>query len=268
MNLDSYLEHTGFNRNNGSGVGIAIIDTGCNIVKENILLQYNAFKGDNDVYDYKGHGTAIYEIIDSIVPQSKFYIMKGLDDYGNGNMLSIYQCLIRCRDNDNINIICMSFSSFRELSITAKKALKECINKGKLIFASIGNDNRNVETYPSSIDGVYKVGGLDSELSDKYLTSNFRSDTDFVALGENIFANNEIRDGTSFANAIVVGQVSEMISDKIIDINDFKNYDISKHFKKKYKELNTAYGSLYKEVQKWVKVVQRMQLIVSLNYQF
>lgn len=248
MDLDLYLKETGFNRNNGDGIGIAIIDTGCNIVNDNIKLQFNSIKMDNDVYDYKGHGTAIYEIINSISPKSSFYIMKGLDDYGNGSMLSLYECLIRCRDNDNIDIICMSFSSFNELSSTTKRALDGCISKGKLIFSSIGNDSRNVLTYPSSIEGVYSVGGLNKELDDKYETSNFRTDTDFVALGDNIYANNEVRNGTSFANAIVIGQISEIISDYDIDISDFKEYNISNHFKKTHRELNTAYGSLYKEV--------------------
>lgn len=250
LDLDLYLEKTGFNRNNGEGIGIAIIDTGCNIINDNIKLQFNGIKMDNDVYDYKGHGTAIYEIINSIVPKASFYIMKGLDDYGNGSMLSIYECLIRCRDNDDIDIICMSFSSFNKLSITTKKALNGCISKGKLIFSSIGNDSKNTETYPSSIDGIYSVGGLNTELTDKYETSNFRTDTDFVALGDNIFANGENRNGTSFANAIVIGQIVEIMSDYGLDRNSFLEYDITKHYERKYRELNTAYGSLYKEVIK------------------
>lgn len=248
LDLDLYLKETGFNRNNGNNIGIAIIDTGCNIVNENIKLQYNSITGSNDVYDYVGHGTAIYEIINSIAPKANFYIMKGLDDKGNGSMLSLYECLIRCRDNDNIDIICMSFSSFNELSSTTRKAMKECLSNNKIILSSIGNDSMNVNTYPSSIDGVYSVGGLNTKLDDKFETSNFRVDTNFVALGDNIFANNEIRNGTSFANAIVVGQIAEIMSDYNIDRVNFHSYNIHNHFSRSYRELNTAYGSLYKEV--------------------
>lgn len=261
INLEEYLEHTGFTIPSGKGVGIAIIDTGCNLTNDKIVYTYNGFTGTTDVSDPKGHGTTITDIIHRIAPESNLYIMKGLDDYGSGDMLSVYNCLARCRDIDDIDLICMSFSSYKTLSQTTQNALNGCLKEGKLLFASIGNDNKKTPTYPSAIEGVYKVGALNADLTGKEKESNFFTYTSFVALGENIDSLGETYHGTSFANAIVVAQVANIMSDSQLSRQEINYEYLKKHFREKNRKLETAFGSLYKEVTH----VEDLQSTTSIN---
>lgn len=247
MNLQDYIKRTGFENPEPVGKNIAILDSGFNTDNKNVKMRFNAFTKTDDVSDVRGHGTAIYEIINTISPNSNYYLFKALDDFGKGDMLSIYESLIRCRDIEEIDIICMSFSSFAKLSKSAHDALIDCINKGKIIVSALGNDSSNTVTYPSGIDGVYKVGALSSDdLSKRYKKSNYSPTTSFVALGKNIEANGEIREGTSFANAIVVGQIAELMAHENIEKENF-NYEFAKQFTNgEVRFMDTAFGELIK----------------------
>ena len=212
MNLKQYLKLTGFDKPEPEGVNIAILDSGFNTRNKNVKYRFNAFDKSEDVKDERGHGTAILDIISTVSPNSNFYLFKALDKDGKGTMLSLYESLIRVRDIEEIDIVCMSFSSFQKLSITTDKAIKECLENKKILVSALGNDERQQDTYPSSVEGVYKVGALSESLISRYNLSNYSPTTHFVALGENILANKELREGTSFATAIVVGQIAEIMA--------------------------------------------------------
>lgn len=212
MNLKQYLKLTGFDKPEPEGVNIAILDSGFNTQNKNVKYRFNAFDKSEDVKDERGHGTAILDIISTVSPNSNFYLFKALDKDGKGTMLSLYESLIRVRDIEEIDIVCMSFSSFQKLSITTDKAIKECLENKKILVSALGNDERQQDTYPSSVEGVYKVGALSESLISRYNLSNYSPTTHFVALGENILANKELREGTSFATAIVVGQIAEIMA--------------------------------------------------------
>lgn len=212
MNLKQYLKLTGFDKPEPEGVNIAILDSGFNTQNKNVKYRFNAFDKSEDVKDERGHGTAILDIISTVSPNSNFYLFKALDKDGKGTMLSLYESLIRVRDIEEIDIVCMSFSSFQKLSITTDKAIKECLENKKILVSALGNDERQQDTYPSSVEGVYKVGALSESLISRYHLSNYSPTTHFVALGENILANKELREGTSFATAIVIGQIAEIMA--------------------------------------------------------
>lgn len=220
MNLKQYLKFTGFENPEPQGVNIAILDSGFNTRNKNVKYKFNAFDKSDNVKDERGHGTAILDVISTISPNSNFYLFKTLDENGHGSMSSLYESLIRVRDIEEIDIVCMSFASFTQLSSTTKKALDECIEAGKIMVSSLGNDGRQQDTYPSSIEGVYKVGALSESLLSRYEKSNYSTTTHFVALGENIRANKELREGTSFATAVVVGQIAEIMSHHQINKED------------------------------------------------
>ena len=212
MNLKQYLKLTGFDSPEPKGVNIAILDSGFNTRNKNVKYRFNAFDKSDDVKDERGHGTAILDVISKISPNSTFYLFKALDKDGKGTMSSIYESLIRVRDIEEIDIVCMSFSSFQQLSITTEKAIKECLENKKILVSALGNDERQQDTYPSAVEGVYKVGALSESVTTRYHLSNYSPTTHFVALGENIRANKEVREGTSFATAIVVGQIAEIMA--------------------------------------------------------
>lgn len=212
MNLEQYLKLTGFDSPEPKGVNIAIIDSGFNTQNKNVKYKFNAFDKSDNVEDERGHGTAIFDVISTISPNSNFYLFKALDKDGKGTMSSIYESLIRVRDIEEIDVVCMSFSSFQKLSITTHKAIKECLENKKILVSALGNDERKQDTYPSAVEGVYKVGALSESIISRYHLSNYSPTTHFVALGENIYANDEMREGTSFATAIVVGQIAEIMA--------------------------------------------------------
>lgn len=247
MNLKEYIKSTGFETPEPKGLGIAIIDSGFNVDNGNVEFRFNAFTKTKDVTDIYGHGTAVYEIINSISPNSKFYLFKALDDYGKGNMLSIYEALIRCRDIEGVDIVCMSFSSFQKLSDTTQKALEECLHEKKIIISSLGNDGANKPTFPSSIDGVFKVGSLSADdIHKREEGTNFSNTTHFVALGENIMANGRLRSGTSFATAVVVGQIAELLTSENISPKDFDYKKAKKFLAYETRFLDNALGSIIK----------------------
>lgn len=250
MNLEEYLKLTGFDTPEEKGMNIAILDSGFNTDNDNVKYRFNATNKTDDVTDNRGHGTAIYEIINRISPNSNYYLFKTLDDNGQGDMLALYEALIRVRDNDDIDIVSMSFSSFQPLSPTTLTALKECLAKGKILVSALGNDSRQVVTYPSGIEGVYKVGALsDTDINTRYEKSNYSNKTDFVALGQNIMANGELRSGTSFATAIVVGQIAELMASKDISREDF-NYQLMRtYLSEEVRTMDTANGHIQKSFQ-------------------
>lgn len=245
MNLKEYINHTGFAEKGGQGINIAIIDTGCNIESENIVYRYNPYFNNEDVNDEAGHGTALYEIMNEISPNANYYIIKGLDDYGKGSMKGIYKALTRVSTLKEVDLVCLSFSGFSELSQTTKEALNKCLNNNMKIVSAIGNDNTSRATFPSSVDGVWKVGGLNKSLDDKYSESNYANDTHFVALGEEIETSNRTDSGTSFANAIVVAQIAYIMSKDNISKEQLSYELLSEYFETNERDLKTALGSLY-----------------------
>lgn len=254
MKLIDFMKHTGFKGNGGEHVGIAIIDSGVkNITQPNIVYGYNTLTmsalglSENNLEDCQ-HGQDLYDIINTISPKSNYYIFKSFDGNGVGSNLSVYEALIRCRDIEGIDIICMSFSSFREMNKVTLKALNECLDNGKIIFTAMGNDNSSTMTYPSGVSGVYPVGGVDDSLERKSERSNYGSRLKFVAPSERLeLSNGRIVDGTSYANAIVVGQIADIMGIEHIDRKDFDYADIVKnHCKLDNIRADLAYGVLYK----------------------
>lgn len=244
MDLDLFLQKTGFTTYNGKNVGIAVIDTGCNIELPNIKYKFNAFTKTDIVNDTRNHGTVVTQIINHIAPNADLYIFKGIDDYGQGSSLSLYESLLQIRDNKDIDLICMSFSSFQELNPLVEKILNDCIDNGKKVIASLGNDNTNKLTYPATANGVWAVGAFNSDLTDKEKDSNYGTKTNFMALGEIEFNNNSYN-GTSYANAIVVGQLANLLSE--VDDKESLFTNISQFLEKDIYLEHTAFGCIIKK---------------------
>lgn len=236
MNFYEYLNKTNFNKKLGSGVRVAIIDSGCNSDFPNIVGRFNGFTNKSDVSDDTGHGTAIGNIIYEIVPNCDLYICKALNSKNIATMESVYNCLAYVYSKD-IDVVCMSFAGIHELSITTMRVLRDVQRNGTMLFASVGNDNQPTLVFPASVEGVYSVSGLSKDnLDTKLHSANYPKDSiDFTALGEDIQTQYDVikRSGTSFSNAIVVGQVAYILSynkkrAKEIDYNFLKKYMVGK----------------------------------------
>ena len=220
MNLMNFLEVTGTNKlkekTNGEGIKIAVLDTGCNIDNEKIVYRYDFFDESNSARDNANHGTSIVNIIQTIAPKSEIYIIKILDDIGLGNMANISTGL-SLASNLNVDIVCMSLGGWKKFSKTTIKGLQLLYKRGIMILSAVGNNNSNDIYYPSKYNEVLSVGGLSTDLNIRWKNSNYCRETDVVALAEDVETidnelNKTIVNGTSFANAIVVGQIALMKS--------------------------------------------------------
>lgn len=224
--LDEFLIETGFNKSKkfGEGIKIGIIDTGVSasaIASYKSIIEYDKVVGKptENLFDASGHGTGLFKAIEKIVPNAQFCIVKALDDYGYADVKSVYKALILCKHN-NVDIVVMSFSSKSQLNVSVQELLDSMINDCKIIMtSSLGNDDKNIKTYPSGYEGILSVGAVDSDLVTRYPKSTFRTDTDAVAIGKT----EEVDvDGTSLANAIFAGQIALLLSDEQITKENYR----------------------------------------------
>lgn len=215
-NLETFLEITGTNKlkesTSGEGVKIAVLDTGCNLENDQIVFRYDFFNESNSSIDNANHGTSIVNIIQKIAPKSEIYVIKILDDIGLGNMKNVSNGLAFA-ENLNVDIVCMSLGGWSKLSYTTLRGLQLLHERGIIILSAVGNNNSSDIYYPSKYDEVLSVGGLSTDFNVRWENSNYCKETNLVALAENVETvdNNlteTIVSGTSFANAILVGQIA------------------------------------------------------------
>lgn len=206
---------------NGEGIRVMVIDTGVsldNVINKNkVIATYNVISGGAEPYDDANHGTAIVNLIQSVSPESDIEVVKVLDGLGKGTAQSIYQGLSLALSK-KVDILCLSLGTNSELSVSTKKLLTYIVKSGTIVVSASGNYNRNYLQSPSSFKGVVSVGGLNYEFEDKWIYSNYNIEMDFVSPAENIPTRGVVREvieernGTSFSNAIVVGQISLILS--------------------------------------------------------
>jgi len=135
-------------RTEGSGVRVAVIDTG--IAKHNDLTiagGVNTTDGSS-YYDDNGHGTHVAGIIAAtgdggmqtgVAPKASLFAIKALDKEGLGYISDIVQGINWCIRN-NIHIINMSFGLMPgEQSAALQDSIQKAYKKGIVIVASAGN---------------------------------------------------------------------------------------------------------------------------------
>ena len=183
-------------------------------------------------------------------PKSEIYIIKILDDIGLGNMTNISTGLALA-NNLNVDIVCMSLGSWKKFSQTTIKGLQLLYKRGIIILSATGNNNCNDINYPSKYNEVLSVGGLSKDFNIRWEKSNYCRETNVVALAENVETidnnlNKTSVNGTSFANAITVGQVALMksIDTTLTDTDVLRYCDESR-------KLETAKG--YLDLNKFIK---------------
>jgi subtilisin/minor extracellular protease Epr len=178
------LVHT--NVNKGTGINIAIIDTGINYnhpdLYDNYKGGYDFVNDDADPLDDNGHGTHCAGIIAAVdndigvigvAPEADLYSLKVLDSTGSGyisNVIAAIEWAIETRkDTDtsnDIQIISMSLGS--NSGVTAyETACSQAYNSGILLVAAAGNDGNTRGTgdsvdYPAAYSSVIAVAATGS----------------------------------------------------------------------------------------------------------
>lgn len=164
----------------GEGIKIALIDSGVNAsipsLKGQVLKGLDGTETDGTTDDYDGHGTTLAELIvgtgaggglKGLAPGAKIIPMRTADkefeEKHKSNSLDNVNAIRAAADGD-AKIINMSFSG-EFLSYQEKEAVKYAHEKGKLLFAGVGNsgDKANKPEYPANYPEVVGVAASDRD---------------------------------------------------------------------------------------------------------
>jgi subtilisin family serine protease len=219
--LDVYEE---WKKTQGEGSKVGIIDTGIDTdhqdLKLNIKGVYNSFDGSQKIEDKEGHGTHCAGIIGAngiltgVAPKTDLYIVKALNDKGEGTEDSLIRGIEWCIEQ-NVDVISMSLGA-QSGSKRLQAALRRAVEKDIIPICAAGNDAKGNKTkisidYPAKYPETIAVGAIDL----KSQIANFSSigNVDVVSFGVNIistFKDNSyaVLSGTSMATPYIAGSAT------------------------------------------------------------
>lgn len=201
-NLRSINVEAAWQETKGSGVTVAVIDTGVTRVPDLQKTEFAAgydFVNDRTLAtDDNGHGTHVAGTIAQstnndygvagIAYEAKVMPLKVLDAYGSGTVADIAEAIKFAADND-ADVINMSLGGGGESQLM-KEAIEYAHNKGVVIIAAAGNSNQNAAGYPARYPRVIGVSALDAS-GEKAPYSNFGAGVDISAPGGSTAGGNE-----------------------------------------------------------------------------
>ena len=228
--LDVSVPHIRANRvweegNQGAGVRVAILDTGCDLHHPDLadrIKKKKDFSGKGAVQDGNGHGTHVASIIAGsgkasggryrgVAPHADLYIAKVLDDRGQGRMSDVMAGL-DWAVAEKAQVVNLSLGS--DMNCDGTDALSEACDaaagKGVVVVVAAGNSGPMPRTVgaPGCAREVITIGATtdDDEVarfSSRGPTSDGRVKPDVCLPGVNIIAARA--QGTSLGN----GQIDE-----------------------------------------------------------
>lgn len=173
------------NGDKGTGINVAIIDTGINYnnpdLCDNYKGGYDFVNDDADPFDDNGHGTHCAGIIAAadndigvigVAPEANLYSLKTVNGTGSGNVsdliAAIEWAIDTCKDADtsnDIQIISMSLGSNDRVT-ALETACSQAYDSGILLVAAAGNDGNERGTgdsvdYPGAYSSVITVAATD-----------------------------------------------------------------------------------------------------------
>jgi major intracellular serine protease len=213
----------------GEGVIVAVIDTGCDLMHQDLLP--NLLPGKNFVdhkkppSDNAGHGTHVSSTIAAIdngfgmvgvAPETKIIPVKALGDDGTGSLKDVADALYWVADDTNADFISMSLGSPTNVKVL-EDAIRYAYKKGKIIFCAAGNAGETSDImYPANYSDVISIGAIDENLDRTSFTCSGDS-LDFLAPGHNILGcipgnRYALMSGTSMSNPFAIGCASLLLS--------------------------------------------------------
>jgi hypothetical protein len=229
--VDDLQINNAWAQSTGSGIKIAVIDTGIDISHEDLtgkVVGGQDFTGSGYYTDDEGHGTHIAGIIaaqrgngigiDGLAYDSKLLAVKVLDNNGEGDTYAISQGIMWAADQ-GAKILNLSLGNYVDDAML-KAAINYADSKGCFIVAASGNDGLSGVMYPAAYDNVVAVGST-NESNQLSSFSNFGSQIDVVAPGVNILSTvpesitsykYAYASGTSMSAAVVSAQLSLVLA--------------------------------------------------------
>ena len=193
-NLHSINVEQAWDETKGDGVTVAVIDTGVTKVPDLKLTKFvEGYDFVNDkvsAKDDNGHGTHVAGTIAQstnngygvagIAYEAKIMPLKVLSAGGGGTVADIAEAIKFAADHD-ADVINMSLGGGGESHLMAE-AINYAYNKGVVIVAAAGNENRNSASYPARYPRVISVAATDAA-GQKAPYSNFGAGVDISAPG-------------------------------------------------------------------------------------
>lgn len=223
---NSALEYLGITMDNsqwGTGVKIAVIDTG---ILPHLALNEN-IRHINLVEIAEGaepnsHGTSVASLIagthpnmKGVAPAADLISVRVADETGYSSSFLLAQGIIEA-SNAGAQLINISLGSEGD-SPLVRDAVDYAIERGAVIFASSGNEGSASAAFPAGDPDVYSVGAVDA-LGQHLNFSNSDSDLAFTAPGLEVqaaFPGDNVTSftGTSGSVAFPVGAVAAIMSE-------------------------------------------------------
>ena len=221
--LLEWLGITGDNSAWGSGVRIAVLDTG--VTTSSAFTSAITFQNLVDLPAnltlQSGHGTAVASMIigrDSltpgVAPGADIVSIRIANDLGQSDSFLLAQGIVAAVDA-GARLINISMGSFGD-SVLVRNAIEYARGAGSLIVAAAGNNGLNQVFYPAANPGVIAVGAVDA-LGSHLNFSNTGSQVAISAPGFGVNAawiGNQAASvsGTSFSAPIVAGAIAAVKS--------------------------------------------------------
>lgn len=199
----------------GESVTVAIVDSGAediDFLKDKLIDGYDFFENDSDAFEDvsdDSHGTFLASIIADCTGSLPIKIMPvRVLDSKNASLINFINGVYYAVDNgaDVINIsLCIAMSNCRSI----EDAISYAEANNVTVVVCAGNSNSDVKKFcPSHCATAITVSSVDSERNFSHRFSNFGSEVDLAAPGENIGGYNAAGEittsnGTSLSTAFV-----------------------------------------------------------------
>ena len=231
--INSEMAHN--NGINGTGVKVAVIDTGIDYnhedLNDNYKGGYDFVFSDSDPFDdsYNSHGTHVAGIIAAerngiggvgVSPNASLYAVKVLNGAGFGTVSWVIAGIEWAVSND-MDVVIISSNTEKD-SQALHDACRNASDAGVLLVAAAGNTYRRNVTYPARYDSVIAVTATDPDDSHASF-SPIGPEVELSAPGVDI--RSTVRDGygnlsgTSQAAPHVAGTAALIISSNLPDVN-------------------------------------------------
>ncbi|MFB2938467.1 S8 family peptidase [Aerosakkonemataceae cyanobacterium BLCC-F154] len=189
INVESAWEET-----KGAGMTVAVIDTGVTQVPDleqtKFVKGYDFVNDKEEATDDNGHGTHVAGTIAQstnnnygvagVAYEANIMPLKVLSAYGGGTVADIAEAIRFAADN-NADVINLSLGGAGESQVL-KEAVDYAYNKGVVVVAAAGNENRNSASYPARYPHVISVAATGPS-GEKASYSNFGAGVDISAPG-------------------------------------------------------------------------------------